>query len=102
MEYNIVNHNTLIFKLSDHQNIDNLDIQEDIKHFIADLSDVKLDTLNLIKNKLVKFGQSIYSMNGSFVVVSSYEFDDNLNIVPTINEAIDFIELEEIERQLEL
>ena len=40
MEYNIVNHNTLIFKLSDHQNIDNLDIQEEIKHFIADLSDV--------------------------------------------------------------
>ena len=102
MEYNIINRNTLIFKLSDHQNIDNLDVQEEIKHFVADLSDVNPDTLNLIKKKLVKFGESIYSMNGSFVVVSSYEFESNLNIVPTIDEAIDFIELEEIERQLEL
>ena len=29
-------------------------------------------------------------------------FDENLNIVPTLQEAYDFIDMEEIERQLEL
>ena len=31
-----------------------------------------------------------------------YDFDENLNIVPTLQEAYDFIDMEEIERQLEL
>jgi hypothetical protein len=35
------------------------------------------------------------------VVVSNYSFDETLNIVPTLQEAQDFIEMEEIERQLE-
>jgi hypothetical protein len=34
-------------------------------------------------------------------VVSKYSFDDTLSIVPTLQEAQDFIEMEEIERQLD-
>ena len=39
-------------------------------------------------------------MKGSFVIVSDYIFDETLNIVPTLQEAFDVIELEEIEREL--
>ena len=49
----------------------------------------------------VKFGQSIYAKKGSFVVVSKVSFEENLNIVPTMQEAFDFVEMEEIERQLD-
>ena len=53
------------------------------------------------KNNLIKFGQSIYAKKGSFVVVSKISFEENLNIVPTMQEAFDFVEMEEIERQLD-
>ena len=33
--------------------------------------------------------------------IVAYLFDETLNIVPTLQEAQDFIEMEEIERQLE-
>jgi hypothetical protein len=49
---------------------------------------------------LITFGQSIDSKKGSFVIVSTHQFDENLNIVPTMQEAFDYIEMEEIERQL--
>ena len=49
--------------------------------------DVNSEVIHLIKNNLIKFGESIYKRKGSFVVVSQISFDDDLNIVPTIQEA---------------
>jgi hypothetical protein len=34
--------------------------------------------------------------------VCEFSFDDSLSIVPTLQEAYDFIEMEEMERQLEI
>ncbi|MBT7481384.1 MAG: hypothetical protein HN677_03220 [Flavobacteriales bacterium] len=98
----IVNSNTLIFKVNNKGEFENLELTKDVKNFIADLSEVNKEIISLIKNNLIKFGHSIYSTKGSFVVVSTFEFDENLNIVPTMQEAFDFIDMEEIERQLEL
>ena len=61
-----------------------------------------IDTLNAIKNNLTKFSASVSKNKGTFVVVSNISFDEDLNIVPTLQEAQDFIEMEEIERQLDL
>jgi len=99
---NIVNGNTLIFKLNNKGEFKNIEINGEINNFIADLTEVNKEIIELVKNNLTKFGHSIYSTKGSFVVVSDFEFDENLNIVPTLQEAFDFIEMEEIERQLEL
>ena len=55
-----------------------------------------------IKDKLLIFAQSIDKKNASFVVVYNITFDDELVIVPTIQEAFDYIEMEDIERKLEL
>ena len=39
--------------------------------------------------------------NKSFVLVSKeHKIDYELNVVPTLTEAIDFIEIEEVERQI--
>jgi hypothetical protein len=35
-------------------------------------------------------------------VVCEFSFDEELNIVPTLQEAYDYIEMDEMERQLEL
>ena len=55
-----------------------------------------------ITNKFITFGESISAVNGSFVIVCEFSFDDTLIIVPTLQEAYDYIEMEEIERQLKL
>ena len=65
------------------------------------MSDIHLDLIELIKNNLVIFGKSIYENKGSFVIVCPHSFDEELNIVPTVQEAFDLIEMEEIERQLD-
>ena len=96
----IVNGNILVFKLDNKSKFENIGIDVDVKNFIADLKNVEMSTINLIKNNLIKFGKSMYKNQGSFVIVCDYHFDDQLNIVPTIQEAIDFIEMEEIERSL--
>lgn len=106
MKGNIINKNTLIFKVSsDGQFSSDLlkplsSSDNNVVNFIADMSDVHLDTIEIIKNNLVIFGRSIYENNGSFVIVCSHVFSEKLNIVPTIQEALDFIEMEDIERQL--
>ena len=41
-------------------------------------------------------------MNGSFVIVCEFSFDNDLTIVPTLQEAYDYIEMDEMARQLEL
>jgi len=55
-----------------------------------------------IKNKFIIFANSISKMNGSFVIVCEFSFEEELNIVPTLQEAYDYIEMDEMERQLEL
>ena len=98
---NIVD-STLVFKLGDNNNFDNLNITTEIKNFIADLSGVSSVVTESIKEKFITFEDSISKLNGSFVIVCDFSFDDNLTIVPTLQEAYDYIEMEEIERQLKL
>ena len=98
---NLVNGNTLVFKVLEKGEIGELNITGDVTNFIADMSDVTAEVIKIIKNNLITFGQSIDSKKGSFVIVSTYQFDENLNIVPTMQEAFDYIEMEEIERQLD-
>ena len=98
---NIVD-NTLVFKLGENNNFDNLNITTEIKNFIADLSGVSSVVAESIKDKFSTFDASISKMNGSFVIVCDFSFDDNVTIVPTLQEAYDYIEMEEMERQLKL
>ena len=88
----------LAFRFSD--NVSDLQITSEVKHFIADLSDVSLEVLNKVKEKFINFDKSLSNKDSSFVVVSEFSFDDDLNIVPTLQEAYDFIEMEEMEREL--
>ena len=98
---NLVNGNTLIFKVSEKGEIGELNITGDVTNFVADMSDVTAEVIEFIKNNLITFGQSIDQKKSSFVIVSTHQFDENLNIVPTMQEAFDYIEMEEIERQLD-
>ena len=97
-----IQESTLVFKIGEENDSLDLDLKSNIKHFIADLSGVSVEVANSIKNKLITFGNSISDINGSFVIVSDFSFNDTLTIVPTLQEAYDYIEMEEIERQLEL
>ena len=97
-----IQESTLVFKLGEENDSLDLDMKSDIKHFIADLSGVSVEVAKSITNKLITFGNSISAINGSFVIVSDFSFDDTLTIVPTLQEAYDYIEMEEVERQLEL
>ena len=101
MQNNIINSHTLVFTLSENNSFENSIVSDGVNNFIADFSAVDINTLQSIKNNLTKFGISVSKNKGTFVVVSNYSFDETLNIVPTLQEAQDFIEMEEIERQLE-
>jgi hypothetical protein len=96
-----VQEKTLVFKLAENNNLSDLNINSEIKYFIADLRGVNIEVAESITNKFITFGESISDLNGSFVVVCQFSFDDTLIIVPTLQEAYDYIEMEEIERQLE-
>ena len=95
-----IKNNTLLFKLSSSGEFSNIEINNDIINFIIDMQEVDIDKIEIIKKKLIKFDRSVYLKNGSFVIVCRHSFDKELNIVPTIQEAYDFIEMEDIERQL--
>ena len=94
--------NTLVFKLGVDNNFSDLKITTEVKHFIADLRGVSLEVAENIKNKFITFAGSVSAMNGSFVIVCEFSFDDDLTIVPTLQEAYDYIEMDEMARQLEL
>ena len=95
---------TLVFKLTEDSTAFDLEdlrnIDTGVKFFIADVRGVSVELLKNIKNKFVTFDQTISDVNGSFVIVSTFSFDDELKIVPTLQEAYDYIEMEEMERQL--
>ena len=97
-----IQNSTLVFKLSESDNFADLNVNSEIRHFIADLRGVSINIAESIRNKFITFGKNISEINGSFVVVCEFSFDDNLTIVPTLQEAYDYIEMEEIERQLKL
>ena len=63
---------------------------------------MEIDVINRVKDKFITFDSKISKMKGSFVIVSQFSFDDNLTIVPSLQEAYDYIEMEEMERQLNL
>ena len=93
---------TLIFRLGEDNNLSDLKITSKIKHFIADLRGVTPELAESIKNKFIIFANNISKMNGSFVIVCEFSFEEELTIVPTLQEAYDYIEMDEMERQLEL
>jgi len=62
-----------------------------------------VDLSNIIPDQFIIILKTFTNQNDkSFVIVTEkIEYDiDNLNLVPTIQEAIDFIDLEEMERDL--
>lgn len=91
---------TLVFKLKETGDFSDIKIESHYRNFVADLTNVSEEVIRKVKNKFVTFDKSISNMRGSFVIVSDYIFDETLNIVPTLQEAFDVIELEEIEREL--
>ena len=93
---------TLVFKLGEANNLSDLKITSEIKHFIADLRGITPELAINIKDKFTIFAESISKMNGSFVIVCEFSFEEELTIVPTIQEAYDYIEMDEMQRQLEL
>ena len=93
---------TLVFQIGEDNNLSDLKITSEIKHFIADLRGVNPELAENIKNKFIIFANSISKMNGSFVIVCEFSFEEELTIVPTLQEAYDYIEMDEMERQLEL
>ena len=97
-----MNNNTLVFKISDVNDFSRLNPSQNITNFIADLSSLRNDMHKLLINNFTKFEKYVSANNGSFVIVSNVNFDDHLNIVPTLQEAYDFIDMEEMERQLNL
>jgi hypothetical protein len=97
-----ITENTLVFKLGTDNNFSDLKVTSEIKHFIADLRGVSVEVAENIKNKFITFAGSVSAMDGSFVIVCEFAFDDDLTIVPTLQEAYDYIEMDEMARQLEL
>jgi hypothetical protein len=93
----------LIVKLSD--NTDDLSFVEtlyngNVKHLILDLHDIMgYNSTDLLK--FTTFGKNIVK-NNSFVMISNLPPQDEYMVVPSIQEAFDIIEMEEIERQLNI
>ena len=91
---------TIVFRISKENDFSKLNVKQSVRNFIADLSDVDISVVNLLKDKFITFEKLVNKNKGSFVIVYNLDFDENLNIVPTLQEAYDFIDMEEIERQL--
>ena len=73
---------------------------QDCKHLILDLSKVSnLNTEHL--TKFTTFGKNLVQTN-SFVMISNQFLHDEFLVVPTLQEAFDIIEMEDIERSLNI
>jgi len=70
----------------------------EFKHLILDLSNFK-DLDDTIFENFITFGNNIVQ-NNSFVMIYRGAFKENFPIVPSLLEAFDLIEMEEIERIL--
>ncbi len=76
------------------------EIDDKYRHLILDLSEFSEFSQENLKN-FTNFGKELVAKN-SFVIICQMEFSEDFPIVPTLQEAFDMIELEEIERQLDL
>jgi hypothetical protein len=98
-----IERNCLIVKLS--ENTDDLSFVEtlyngNVKHLILDLHDImELNSTDLLK--FTTFGKNIVK-NNSFVMISNLPPQEEFMVVPSIQEALDIIEMEDIERQLNI
>ena len=73
---------------------------QDCKHLILDLTEVSnLNTEHL--TKFTTFGKNLVQTN-SFVLISNQFLYDEFLVVPTLQEAFDIIEMEDIERSLNI
>ena len=95
--------NCLIVKLSniddDLSSINSL-FSKKCKHFIIDLTEVtNLNAEHL--TKFTKFGKNLVQ-NNSFIMISNQFLYDKFLLVPTLQEAFDLIEIEDIERSLNI
>ena len=73
---------------------------QDCKHIILDLTEFSnLNTEHLIK--FTTFGKNLVQTN-SFIMISNQFLHDEFLVVPTLQEAFDIIEMEEIERSLKI
>ena len=75
-------------------------MNDECRHLILDLLEFSAISEEKLKN-FTNFGKTVVQ-NNSFVIVCQTEFTEDVPIVPTLQEAFDVIELEEIERQLAL
>lgn len=76
------------------------ELSADFRHLILDIS--KFSTVSEeILQKFTNFGKAAVQ-KGSFVILCQMEYLEDFPIVPTLQEAFDVIEMEEIERQLDL
>ena len=76
------------------------ELDDEYRHLILDLSEFSEVSQEKLKN-FTNFGKEVVAKN-SFVIICQMEFSEDFPIVPTLQEAFDVIELEEIERQLNL
>lgn len=99
--------NTLLFKINNRNNylnsLNEIKSNINIKNIIIDLNEFNFDEIFDDLNNL--FNES-KNNNRSFVIIKSdyrSEYQSiKMNIVPSLQEAIDIIEIEEIERDLGL
>ena len=99
--------NTLLFKINNRNNylnfLNEIKSNINIKNIIIDLNEFNFDEIFDDLNNL--FTES-KNNNRSFVIIKSDYRSDyqsiKMNIVPSLQEAIDIIEIEEIERDLGL
>ena len=75
------------------------ELNDEYRHLILDVSEFSEVSLEKLKN-FTNFGNEIVAKN-SFVIICQMEFSEDFPIVPTLQEAFDMIELEEIERQID-
>ena len=76
------------------------ELNDEYRHLILDLSEFSEVSQEKLKN-FINFGKNVVKKN-SFVIIHQMEFSEDFPIVPTLQEAFDLIEIEEIERQLNL
>lgn len=101
--------NSVLFKLEIDDNFDDFKCQISSSkyfnlHFIIDLRSLKINKFNEFIDLLFYLSKKQKLQNKSFVVISSNN-DEKLNklvLLPTLEEALDFIQLEEIERDLNI
>ena len=79
-------------------------LQKDIPHVILCLKSVEsIDQISA--DKLLSIQNQFYENNASFVICevnrnNTSLFDNSCNITPTVSEAMDIVQMEEIEREL--